>query len=109
MHHHRRGAANAPIYEKSVDVHHRIRRAMTWLRYHLAPPPPAPVTTLRAPVRPTPTARPVHRVPSSLDTPLNTDTSPLVRPYLTAYEAQYTERQAHRFARIRTMHGEFAV
>ncbi|MEU7156491.1 hypothetical protein [Streptomyces chrestomyceticus] len=60
-------------------------------------------------MRPTRTARPVRRVPSSLDTPLNTNTSPLVRPYLTAYEAQYTERQARHFARIRTMHGEFAV
>ncbi|MEU3541095.1 hypothetical protein [Streptomyces paromomycinus] len=60
-------------------------------------------------MRPTCPARPVRRAPSPLDTPLNTNTSPLVRPYLTAYEAQYAERQAHRFARIRTMHGEFAV
>lgn len=61
-----------------------------------------------APLRPSPTARRERAASHPLDTPLNVD-APLVRPYLTACEVRVGDQQARRFARMRTMHGEFAV
>ncbi|MFD7663219.1 hypothetical protein [Streptomyces sp. NPDC059788] len=48
-------------------------------------------------------------MPSPLDTPLDGDASALVRPYLVTYEVRAQEQQARRFARIRTLHGDFAA
>ncbi|MFB1048090.1 hypothetical protein [Streptomyces chrestomyceticus] len=90
-------------------MRHRILRLAAWMGKLISPPSITPFTTPHAPLRPSLAAKQARVVPHPLDTPLNTNTSPLVRPYLTAYEAQYTERQARHLARIRTMHGEFAV
>ncbi len=89
-------------------MRHRIRRLAARMGKLISPPSITPFTTSHAPSRPSPTARP-RAASHPLDTPLNTDTSPLVRPYLTAYEVRDHEQQTRRFARLRAMHGEFAV
>ncbi|MFH8592989.1 hypothetical protein [Streptomyces rimosus] len=75
------------------------------------PTPTTPYTTLRAPVRPTvtPTARLAPLAGPALDLPYDGDASPLVRPYLAAFETRAHEWQTRRDARLRTMLGEFAV
>ncbi|MFK8847994.1 hypothetical protein [Streptomyces sp. Ac-502] len=90
-------------------MRHRIRRLAAWMGKLSSPPPITPFTTPYAPLRPSRAARQARGISHPLDTPLNTDTTPLVRPYLTAHEARDHEQQARRFARIRSMRGEFAV
>ncbi|MGW7553180.1 hypothetical protein [Streptomyces rimosus] len=111
MSNHPRGAANAALYEKSADMRHRIRRFAARVRELLLPTPTPPFTTLRAPVRPSPTPiaglAPLAGPP--LDLPYDGDASPLVRPYLAAFETRAHEWQTRRDARLRTMLGEFAV
>ncbi|KAA6215096.1 hypothetical protein CP973_39585 [Streptomyces albofaciens JCM 4342] len=94
-------------------MRHRIRRFTARARELLLPSPITPFTTLRAPVRPTPTPTPIAGLAPlagrALDLPYDGDASPLVRPYLTAFEARAHEWQVRRDARLRTMLGEFAV
>ncbi|WP_053201874.1 hypothetical protein [Streptomyces rimosus] len=75
------------------------------------PTPTTPYTTLRAPARPshTPIAGLAPLAAPALDLPYDGDASPLVRPYLAAFEARAHEWQTRRDARLRTMLGEFAV
>ncbi|MEU7149381.1 hypothetical protein AB0B15_15300 [Streptomyces sp. NPDC045456] len=85
-------------------MRHRILRLAARMAKLISPPPITPHT----PLRPSPTARRERAASHPLDTPLNVD-APLVRPYLTACEVRVGDQQARRFARMRTMHGEFAV
>ncbi|WP_158813230.1 hypothetical protein [Streptomyces rimosus] len=60
-------------------------------------------------MRPTPVTRLAPPAARVLDLPYDGDASPLVRPYLVAYETRAHERQTRRDMRLRTLHGVFAV